>query len=116
MIIYARGKPLGSKPFLHPFAVAHAYYIRNRTRLFERNGVKKTRYEWSTGEVPDISKMCYWGCPGYVKMPVELRKNKQDDKCFIGYFMGYDSNTKGTLVYVPGQKKMWSTGDFIFDE
>jgi hypothetical protein len=116
MMIYAKDKPLGYKPFLHPWAVTHANYIRNRTRLFERNGEFKTRYEWSTKVKPDLSKLCYWGCIGYQKIPDELRKNKQNPKARIGYFMGYDSDGKGTLVYVPSMKKVISTGDFIFDE
>jgi hypothetical protein len=116
MMIYCKNKPLGFRKFLHPYAVRHANWIRNRSRLTERNGVKKTRYEWSTGKKPDISNVCYWGCLGYRKVPPELRVDKQNDKATIGYFMGYDINGKGSLIYVPGKKKVILSGDFIFDE
>jgi hypothetical protein len=65
---------------------------------------------------PILSKLCYWGCIGYQKIPDEVRADKQSDKARIGYFMGYDTDGKGTLVYVPGKKKVIVTGDFIFDE
>ena len=85
------------------------------TRLVNRNGVMKTRYEWSTGDRPDISKMCYWGCVGYRRIPDIIRGDKQNNKSQVGYFMGYDYG-KSTLVYIPTKKKVISTGDFIFDE
>jgi len=116
MMIFAKDKPLGFHPNLHPWAVMHANYIRNRTRLVERDGQYKTRYEWSMHRKPDLSKLCYWGCIGYQRIPDEVRNDKQSDKARIGYFMGFDTDGKGTLVYIPAHKKVVSTGDFIFDE
>ena len=116
MMMFSKDKPLGFKPALYPYAVIHANYIRDRTRLVERNGVKKTRYEWSTNKKPDLSNLCYWGCIGYRTVPPDLHIDKQQSKCEVGYFMGYDSNTKGTRIYIPGKKKIIVSGDFIFDE
>ena len=116
MMIYAKSRALGDRRFLHPWAVTHAMRVRNMTRLVNRNGVMKTRHEWSTGERPDISKMCYWGCVGYRRIPDIIRGDKQNNKSEVGYFMGYDYDGKSTLVYIPTKKKVISTGDFIFDE
>jgi hypothetical protein len=116
MMIYAKSRALGDRRFLHPWAVTHAMRVRNMTRLVNRNGVLKTRHEWSTGEKPDISKMCYWGCVGYRKIPDIIRGDKQNDKSDVGYFMGYDYDGKSTLVYIPTKRKVINTGDFIFDE
>jgi hypothetical protein len=102
MMINCRGKPLGERKALFTYAIVHAMWIRNRSVPFKRDGVVKTRFEWSTGEAPDLSKLCYWGCPGYVKIPEEIRGDKSSDKCVIGYFLGFDLYGKGTLVYVPG--------------
>jgi hypothetical protein len=114
MIAYAKDKPLGNKKFLYPYAVTYANYIRNRTRLVKRGNVKQTRFEWSTGQKPDISKLCYWGCLGYRRVPI--RKDKQDEKANVGYFLGFDNDGKSTYVYVPESKKIIKTADFIFDE
>ena len=90
MMVYAKSRALGDRRFLHPWAVTYAMLVRNMTRLVNRNGVCKTRYEWSTGNKPDISKLCYWGCVGYRKIPDIIRGDKQSDKSDIGFFMGYD--------------------------
>ena len=116
MMVYAKSRALGDRRFLHPWAVTYAMLVRNMTRLVNRNGVCKTRYEWSTGNKPDISKLCYWGCVGYRKIPDIIRGDKQSDKSDIGFFMGYDYDGKSTLVYIPSKKKVIRTGDFIFDE
>ena len=115
-MVYAKSRALGDRRFLHPWAVTYAMLVRNMTRLVNRNGVCKTRYEWSTGNKPDISKLCYWGCVGYRKIPDIIRGDKQSDKSDIGFFMGYDYDGKSTLVYIPSKKKVIRTGDFIFDE
>jgi hypothetical protein len=60
MMIYAKNKSLKHRSFLHPYAVTYANYIRNRTRLVERKGIYKTRYEWSMKQKPNISNLCYW--------------------------------------------------------
>ena len=116
MILHAESKSLGYIPFLHPWAVTHANFIRNRTRLVEREDGIKTRYEWSTSTKPDLSNLCYWGCPGYIRIPEEKRGNKLKEKAMIGYFMGFDQDGKSTLVYIPGKMLVQKTGDFIFDE
>jgi hypothetical protein len=115
-MINLRDKPLGIRNALFPYAVTHAMWIRNRSIKFRRNDVSKTPYEWTTGRIPDLGKLCYWGCPGYVKIPVEIRGDKSSEKALVAYFIGYDLHGKGTLVYVPGKKKPIIVGDFIFDE
>ena len=115
-MVYAKSRALGDRRFLHPWAVTYAMLVRNMTRLVNRNGVCKTRYEWSTGHKPDISKLSYWGCVGYRKIPDIIRGDKQSGKSDIGFFMGYDYDGKSTLVYIPSKKKVIRTGDFIFDE
>ncbi len=63
---------------------------------------------------PDLSKLCYWGCIEYQRIPDEVSDDKQSDKA-LGFFMGFDTDGKGTLVSIPAHKKVVSTGDFIFD-
>ncbi len=103
------------KQFLQYYAFTHAAWIRNRSVLFWRNGVGKTRYEWSTNRIPDLSKVPHWGAPGFKHIPLELQST-QTMKAVEGNFMGFDYDGKSTLVYVPSKKTVERSGDFIFDE
>jgi hypothetical protein len=103
------------KPFLQYYAFTHANFIRNRTTLFRRNGVAKTRYEWTHGIAPDLSQIPPWGCLGHAMVPMELQRT-EGVKSVEAFFVGYDYNGKSTLVYVPSKRAVVRTGNFIWDE
>jgi len=111
-----RNANLTKRKNLQSYAIVHANYIRNRTVLFDRDGVQKTRYEWQTGEKPDLSNEPTWGCAGYMRIPDKDRDKVASDKARECFYLGHDIDGKSVLVYVPSLNAVRETGDFVYDE
>ena len=85
---------------LWPYAVHTAVYIRNRCF---NSRTKLTPVEALTGRRPNISNMRVFGCECHV---YSQRKQKLDERCKRGIFVGYDGRSPAYLVYFPDNGKV----------
>ena len=76
------------------YAVMCAAYIRNRCY---NNRLQETPHFVMTGERPDISNMRVFGSECYA---YQQNKQKLDDQCTKGIFVGYDRGSPAHLVFL----------------
>ncbi|KAG6416730.1 hypothetical protein SASPL_124166 [Salvia splendens] len=69
---------------------------------------------WS-GRKPGIAHLRVFGSKSYAHVPDQTR-SKLDDKSKPFIFIGYDSNTKGYMLYDPTSQKTMISRDVEFDE
>ena len=68
----------------------------------------KTPEEAFIGVRPEIGHLSFFGCPGYIHVPVKKR-TKLEPFGKKSIFVGYSENSKAFRVFMPGQwKKMVS--------
>jgi hypothetical protein len=65
-----------------PYAFRHYLWIYN---LIPHAGAKQSPYEICTGNIPDISRLCTFGCRVYAN---NRRPAKLDDDSRKGIFLG----------------------------
>jgi hypothetical protein len=73
----------------------------------------KTPHEIGTGEKPDLSAVCPWGCKVWVK---RLGVGKLEPRAEECRFMGIDSESKGYRIYWPGKNRVSIERDVYFNE
>lgn len=88
-------------------------YIQNRYphAILENT----TPEEVFTGNKPDLSHLRVFGCPVYVHVPKEKR-TKLEPSGKKGIFIGYNEDTKGYRIYIPGQRSVEISRDVKFEE
>jgi transposase InsO family protein len=77
-----------------------------------------TPHELFYGSKPLILSFRVFGCPSIVKRWVadERGNGKQTERGMRGVFIGFDTNKKGYLFYMPGSRNILSSADATFDE
>jgi hypothetical protein len=67
---------------------------------------------------PCILPFRVFGCPSVIKRWVadERSQGKQTERGMRGIFIGFPSNRKGFLFYMPGSHNIINSGDATFDE
>jgi len=80
--------------------------------------IPATPHELFFGSKPFILPFRVFGCPSIVKRWTadERANGKQTEWGIRGIFIGFDTNKKGYLFYMPGSRNILASADAIFDE
>jgi hypothetical protein len=65
---------------------------------------EKTLEEVFLGIKPEVGHLRIFGCPAYIHVPKEKRKNMEPSRK-KGVFVGYSEISKAYRIYVLGQRK-----------
>jgi len=86
--------------------------------LKNQEEIPSTPHEMFFGSKPCILPFRVFGCPSVIKRWVaeERSQGKQTERGMRGIFIGFDSNRKGYLFYMPGSRNIINSGDATFDE
>ena len=68
------------------------------------------------GEPPDVSKFRVWGCVSYYLVPDHELKSKLSPRAWAGVHLGFDSERKGYLIYIPHNNKIVTGYHVTFQE
>ena len=94
-------------------ALSTATYLYNRSPT---NAVQdKTPYEAWTGNKPNVSHLCIYGCDAYAHVPKDER-SKLDSKTRRSIFPGYEQEVKGYRLYDKAQKRVFYSRNVVFNE
>jgi hypothetical protein len=96
----------------HIFNVLPVRGLRNQAEI------PTTPHELFHGVKPSILPFRVFGCPSIIKRWVadERSNGKQTEHGMRDIFIGFDTNKKGCLFYMPGSRNTVNSGDAIFDE
>jgi hypothetical protein len=83
--------------------------------LYLHHLLKKTSYELLTGNIPNVSYFCVFGCKCYILVK-KGRHSKFAPKTVEGSLLGYDSNTKVYRVFNKSSGFVEVSSDVVFDE
>ena len=103
----------GLPHYLWGEAVLHSVlWIQNQvpTRALSEN---VTPHEKGTGKKPDLTYLQEWGATAWVK---KTKPGKLDSQVEKGYFVGFDSESKGMRIYWPGKRSVTIERDVYFDK
>jgi hypothetical protein len=64
---------------------------------------------------PSVEHLRIFGCPVYIHVPKDKRKNLEPSRK-KGIFVGYSESSKTYRVYVPRKQKVEISQDVTFDE
>jgi hypothetical protein len=92
-------------------ALQHATWLKNRTSTKALEN--KTPYEALTGSKPDLSNLKEWGTKIWVH---DNTGSKLDGRAKEGYWVGFDSESKGSRVYWPTTKRVSVERNTQFDD
>jgi hypothetical protein len=84
-------------------ATSTVVYIQNRCPHVILK--EKTPKEFFSGINPEVGHLRIFGCPVYIHVPKEKRKDMESSGK-KGVFVGYSENSKAYVIYVPGQRKI----------
>jgi transposase InsO family protein len=86
--------------------------------LKNQEEIPSTPHEMFFGAKPCILPFRVFGCPCIIKRWVaeERSQGKQTERGMRGIFIGFDTNRKGFLFYMPGSRNIINSGDATFDE
>jgi hypothetical protein len=95
-------------------AVLAAAHIYNRSPT--RTLSWRTPFElWNSGEIPDVSHLCIFGCKGYMHIPKDKR-HKLDPKAVEVTLVGYEPGSKGYRLWDRRTHSFRLSQDVTFDE
>lgn len=84
------------------------------TRVYLHKFLKKTSYELITGKKPNVSYLCVFGAPCYIR---DMNHNsKFAPKAHEGFLLGYGPNSHTYRVYNSHHGKVMETVNAWFDE
>jgi hypothetical protein len=86
--------------------------------LQDTNGNIATPYELFIGEKPKIHHFRVFGCPVVARKwsTTQTSSGKKTECGIRGIFLSFDTNQKGYILYSPGSRQIYISGDVIFDE
>ena len=94
-------------------SLSTATYLHNRSPT---NSVQdKIPYETWTGNNPNVSHLCIFGCDAYAHVPKDER-SKLDSKTRRSIFLGYGQGVKGYRLYNKAQKRIFYSRNVVFNE
>jgi hypothetical protein len=98
-----------------PYAFRHYLQIYN---LIPHAGAQQSPYEICTGNIPDLSRLCTFGCRVYTvpKQPNNRRAAKLDDDSRKGVFLGFAGSMKNALYYDLESQSVQACQHIVFDE
>ena len=70
-------------------------------------------HEIGTGQKPDLSAICPWGCKAWVKRLDVGKLKPRAEEC---RFVGIDDESKGYRIYWPGKNRVSIERDVYFNE
>ena len=105
----------GLHSYLWPYAASFTNYIWNHVKVVHKDHGIFTPYELFTGNKSNLSLIKRWGCVAASHIPKSLRR-KLETKAILGHFVGVDEISRSIYVYIPNERRIIKTGDFIFDE
>lgn len=88
-------------------------YLYNR--CIAPNSEDKTPFEQLLGVKPNCGHLRAYGCVAYA-YNFDVGRKKLDDRGIKGVLIGYDQNSSGYLLYVPGTRKIIRSGHVAFNE
>jgi hypothetical protein len=98
-----------------PFAMSVANY--NKNRVPSRVIGFETPLGKFHGSKPNIGNLRVFGCAAWVLIEKEKRRSgKLSDRAFLGVFVGYDTSSKGYLVFNPKTLTVIRSRNVVFDE
>ena len=89
----------------------HIAWIKNRSPHSTLNG--KSPYEMKHKKVPHLGNIHEFGTAAYVK---DLKARKLDAHAKLGWFIGYNSESKGFPIYWPNKWSVTVEHDVIFNQ
>jgi hypothetical protein len=97
---------------------AHIFNILPVHGLKNQEEYPSTPHELFFGTKPCILSYRVFGCPSVLcRWTAEERSNgKQTERGMRGIFIGFDTNHKGFLFYMPGSRNIMVSADATFDE
>ena len=94
-------------------ALSTTTYLNNRSTI--KAVQDKTPYEARTGNKPNVSHLCIFGCDDYADVPKDKR-TKFDSKTRRRIFLGYGQGAKGYRLYDKAQKRIFYSKNVVFNE
>ena len=101
----------GLPQYLWEEAMKHSTWLQERTPACALNG--KTPYEMKNKKKPHLASIHEFSVAAYVK---DLKAGNLDDHAQIGWFIGYDSESKGYCIYWPNKQSITVECNVIFNE
>jgi len=99
--------------FLWGEATVTTIYIQNRSlHRIVNNMTLKEAFTWKK---PCVNHLWIFGCPTYIHVPKDKRKNL-DSTSIKGIFVGYSLSSKAYRIYIKEGRQIEVSRDVIFDE
>ena len=99
-----------------PYAIKYSALIFNHFPTATASGYM-TPIQAKYGIVPNVSRFRIWGCVCYVHIPPATRsKEGFINKAYRSYFMGIDTTTQSSIVWIIELAEEKISADVIFDE
>ena len=92
-------------------AMQHVTWVQNRSPVQALDG--KTPYEMIHNKKLNLAGIQEFGAAAYVK---DLKAGKLDAQAQLGWFVGYDSKSKGFRIYWPGKRSVMVESNVVFNE
>jgi hypothetical protein len=98
-----------------PYAFWHYLRLRN---LILHAGQDHSPYEICSGQKPNLSRLCTFGCCVYAvpDQPNNRQVSKLDDNSQKGIFLGFAGSMKNALYFDLGTEEVCSCQHLVFDE
>ena len=104
------------------YTTYHIFPVLPIKDLINKDGDTTTPHKLATGKKPSVSHLRVLFCPCVVRKATAhvetkvLNMRHQEQKGFLGIFVGIPEHQKRYLVYVPSKRKVISSYDVVFDE
>jgi hypothetical protein len=98
--------------------VAQIFNVLPVRGLKNQEEIPSTPHEMFFGVKPCILPLRVFGCPCIIKRWLAEKRSpgKQTERGMRGIFIGFDTNRKGFLFYMPGSRNIINSGNASFDE
>jgi hypothetical protein len=91
--------------------MSHSNWLQNQTLACTLNG--KTPYETKDKKKPNLGGIQEFGAAAYVK---DLKAGKLDARAKKGWFIGYNSESKGYRIYWPEKRSVTIKQNVVFNQ
>jgi Reverse transcriptase (RNA-dependent DNA polymerase) len=98
---------------LWPWLAEAAAYLLNRTPI--KRASWRVPFELMTGRVPSLANLRVIGCKAYVVRKMIPKRDKLDERTWIGYLVGFHSGNIWS-IWNPGSNRVFRCRDVVFDE
>ena len=106
-LLISSGLPI----FMWEEAINHSNWLQNRTPAHTNKD--KTPYELRHKKKPNLAGIQEFGVTAYVK---DLKAGKLDVQAKVGWFVEYDSKSKGYRIYWPQKRSITIEWNVVFNQ